>query len=550
MKLCYNWLKSISYLLEVIELSKESENIIKSKFFLRLFGIPSVCFSSLVFIGMFLPDEPGEEPIGCGDVYLGLLVILALWFCFSFFISLIFNKIKKVKSKTKVDKQTQYISKYPEKVVVNYEKKDEFKEDKKKKTNDKCLYTCESNIDSYEYKKMVRYFPQMYWFYVLSSTVMNLVLYLILSILFRDVIGTLIIFVIFQIYIMILVKVRLERFAEKYFNSFQKKGGYDTEFHTKFYDNYFIRQGKIETIKIFYDDIDKSIETNTNFYLKLSKRNKIIIIQKNSCDLELISFIREKFKDLENHLGEDSNFKGVKKYNNPKFIKNFMIILFAITILSIYGAGMTWSLTNIINPQHGFNFTRTTWVFWCWLPIPLLSIILGFKYNSAGFKCTKNIVGGFIIGFLLLIYGSFCLFPGFSRDYSEIDAYRNIIDADLPDDGELEIQDWDTYFDQDKTGYVIINAYYDREDVTNLVNSIENNSNWILSKEITSDLKLLLPSQLRSDDDAYFSIYNMSTAQYNTLPEKSGDYEIYAMKYDKSDKQLEIHKFNINLIFN
>ena len=151
---------------------------------------------------------------------------------------------------------------------------------------------------------------------------------------------------------------------------------------------------------------------------------------------------------------------------------------------------------------------------------------------------------GTIIGFLLLVYGSFSLFPTFSQDYSKINSYRSIISAQLPSNGELEIQDWGTYFDEDKTNYTIINAYYDKEDVSSLVNSIEYNSNWILSKEIKSELKILIPSQLRSDDDAYFSIYNKTTNQYNVLPEIAGEYEIYAMKYDKSDKHLEIHKFN------
>ena len=220
-----------------------------------------------------------------------------------------------------------------------------------------------------------------------------------------------------------------------------------------------------------------------------------------------------------------------------------MIILFVITIASLWGALYTVGLVDNLIPQHGFNFTKNMWVFWCWLPIPVLSIILGFKYKKTGFKCTKNIVSGFIIGFLLLIYGAFCMFPTFSQDYNEIYAYQNIIDAKLPSNGELEIQDWDTYFDEDKIKYTIINAYYDKEDVSNLVKSIENSDNWILSKEIKSEFKILIPTQLRSDDDAYFSIYNNTTKEYNTLPEIAGNYEVYAMKYDKSDRQLEIHKF-------
>lgn len=416
--------------------------------------------------------------------------------------------------------------------------------EEKEKSNCQCLYTCESKIDAYEHKKMVKYFPQIYWSYIFLGTIFNLIITSIIAISSRSLIGTVIFFAIYQIYIMILYKVRLEHYAEKSFYNLQKKGGVDTEIHTEFYDEYFIRQGETETIKIHYSDIDKCIENDTNFYLKFGKRNKIVIIQKNSCDLELIDFIREKFKDLENRLGDTSRFKGIKTYHHPNFIKIFMIALFIITICSLWGALWTLSLVDKIHPQHGFNFTKNTWVFWCWLPVPILSIILGFKYKNAGFHCTKNIVGGFIIGFLLFIYGAFCLIPTFAQDYSKMDTYRNIIDAKLPNTGEMEIQDWGVYFDEDKTDYTIINAYYDKEDTTDLVKSIENNDSWILSKDIKSELKIFIPSQLRSDDDAYYSIYNKTTNQYNTLPDVSGDYEIYAMKYDKSDKHLEIHKFH------
>lgn len=525
--------------------SKNKESILKSVFFLKLFGIPSICISLLGIYTMFLPDDSGEEPITWLDFFEALIIIIIIWFAISYIISLIINEVKKSKPKPKIVKETQYIIKPEEKIVATSEElKEKTKNATKKQTNDKYLYTCESKIDAYEYKRMSKYFPQMYWNYVIWGTILNLIITSIISILSGSLVTALIFFVAYQIFLMILYKVRLEHFAEKTFNSMQKKGISDTEIHNEFYDDYFIRQGEIETIKINYNDIDRCVETDTNFYLRFSKRNKIIIIQKNCCDLELISFIREKFKYLENRLGDSSNFERVKKYHNPSFIKKFMIILFVITICSLWGALWTMALVDKINPQHGFNFTKNTWVFWCWLPFPLLSIILGFKYKNVGFKCTKNIVGGFIIGFLLLIYGSFCLFPTFSQNYSKIDTYRNIIDAKLPDNGELEIQDWGTYFDEDKTNYTIINAYYDKEDVSNLVSSIENNSNWILCKEIKSELKILIPSQLKSDNDAYYSIYNKTTNQYNTLPEISGDYEIYAMKYDKSDKQLEIHKFN------
>jgi len=122
-----------------------------------------------------------------------------------------------------------------------------------------------------------------------------------------------------------------------------------------------------------------------------------------------------------------------------KFIRNVMIILFICTLLSLYGALFSLSLLNKFNPQYGFNFIKNTWIFWCWLPVPILSIVLGFKYKKRGFKCTKNIIGGFIIGFLLLIYGGFWLLPTYAKDYSEIYKYEDVIDAELPSNGELEI---------------------------------------------------------------------------------------------------------------
>lgn len=417
----------------------------------------------------------------------------------------------------------------------------------KEKSNNKCLFKCESEINAYEFKKMVKYFPKRwYWLFVLRGTVFNFIFTSLISLIYQNWITSISFFIFYQIFLLIFYKVRLENIAEKIFNKSLKQSGADTYFETEFYEAYFIRKGEKSTQTIDYSEISRCVENDTNFYLECLPRKVIIIIQKNSCDLELISFIRNKFKNLENHLGDTQNFKGIKKVKNSNLIQPLMIILFIATICSLWGALWSVSLLDKINPQHGFNFTKNTWVFWCWLPLPISSIILGFKFNKDGLKCTKNIVAGFIFGFLLLIYGSFSLIPTFSKDYSKINDYKAYIDAKIPSNGELEIQDWGTYFDDDKTNYTIINAYYDKEDVSELVSSIENNSNWILSKEIKSELKILIPSQLKSDIDAYYSIYNKTTNLYNTLPETPGSYEIYAMKYDESKKQLEIHKFDYN----
>ena len=539
-------------------MSKEKEKkeyFFKSKFFLKLFGIPSICWFLLELLIKDVPNDDGSITTW-PELLQETFIVIAVWLIISFIIALVVNEVRKSKPKTKIVKEVQYITKPDDKITVKPEEmkeeikkelKEEIKKEAKKKKNEKCLFSCESVVDGYEYKKMAKYFPKrMYWVFVIRGTIFNVIISALIALTTQSWIATLIFLIAYEIYLLIYYKVRLEPMAEKVHNARLKRGEIEVNFETEFYEDYFIRKGEKYSVTIDYSEITRCVENDTNFYLEYAKKNMVIIIQKNRCDLELISFIRNKFSNLENNLGDTSSYKEIKKAKNTKLINTLMIILFIATLCCLWGAMWSVSLINEINPQHGFNFTKNTWVFWCWLPIPISSIILGFIYNGKGLKCTKNIVAGFIIGFLLLVYGAFSLFPTFSEDYSKINDYKQYIDASIPSNGELEIQNWETYFDDDKTEYAIINAYYDKKDVSILENSIEESNNWILSTKLKSELKILLPTQFRSSDNVYYSIYNKTTNEYNTIPNESGEYEIYSMYYDKSLKQLSIHKYKYN----
>lgn len=539
-------------------MSKEKEKkeyFFKSKFFLKLFGIPSICWFLLELLVKDVPNDDGSITTW-PELLQETFIVIAVWLIISFIIALVVNEVRKSKPKTKIVKEVQYITEPDDKITVKPEEmkeeikkelKEKMKKEAKKKKNEKCLFSCESVVDGYEYKKMAKYFPKrMYWVFVIRGTIFNVIISALIALTTQSWIATLIFLIAYEIYLLIYYKVRLEPMAEKVHNARLKRGEIEVNFETEFYEDYFIRKGEKSSVTIDYSEITRCVENDTNFYLEYAKKNMIIIIQKNRCDLELISFIRNKFSNLENNLGDTSSYKEIKKAKNTKLINTLMIILFIATLCCLWGAMWSVSLINEINPQHGFNFTKNTWVFWCWLPIPISSIILGFIYNGKGLKCTKNIVAGFIIGFLLLVYGAFSLFPTFSEDYSKINDYKQYIDASIPSNGELEIQNWETYFDDDKTEYAIINAYYDKEDVSILENSIEESNNWILSTKLKSELKILLPTQFRSSGNVYYSIYNKTTNEYNTIPNESREYEIYSMYYDKSLKQLSIHKYKYN----
>lgn len=238
----------------------------------------------------------------------------------------------------------------------------------------------------------------------------------------------------------------------------------------------------------------------------------------------------------------------MKKEKNKEIIKIVMNLLFILTIVSIFAALLTWSFVNENSDKTGiFSFVNTTWTFWLWLPIPVVSIILGYKYKKLGLKCKKNIVAGYIIAILLLIYGSFWfLTPNYSADYSEIYNYKNIIGITLPKKGKLEKIKWDYTSETDKTNYQSIYVYYDKDSASKLEKEIKNSENWISNFDIKSELKLLISKSFIIDKNTYFLIYNYTLKEYNMLPKEAGNYDFCVMKYVGSLKMLEIDSFNYN----
>ena len=121
-------------------------------------------------------------------------------------------------------------------------------------------------------------------------------------------------------------------------------------------------------------------------------------LQKSSCELDTITFIRNINKDiLENRLGNDKTIKKFDKDKNKK-IKLLLNVSFALTIISIFIPEIYYGVSE--------DFTKLNYLlYWFMLPFPLISFYLGNKYKNMGFECTKNIIGGICVALLLVIYG-------------------------------------------------------------------------------------------------------------------------------------------------
>ena len=125
----------------------------------------------------------------------------------------------------------------------------------------------------------------------------------------------------------------LNTFLKKAYNKLLAKCEMPKVIKYNFYNEYLTQISENITLKINYSEITKSIENDTNFYFEYQKHDMIIIIQKNCCDLKTISFIREKFNNLENHLGDNISFKGINsKYSSNK-ANSTMQVLFILTLI-------------------------------------------------------------------------------------------------------------------------------------------------------------------------------------------------------------------------
>ena len=193
-----------------------------------------------------------------------------------------------------------------------------------KKVEKKVLYTCESEINEEEYQNAVKYFPQVYWSLVKKGTMLNILAMLLFFILGSKLIDVLIGFIVLEILILIIYKVRLPYYVSKSYSNAIKKGQIETKLHTEFYKDYFIRKGEKDSLKISYSEIGKGVETDTNIYLMYPKNKKLIILQKKYCDEDLIEFIRKNITTLENHLGENQVSQKESNKVNKESVKNFV----------------------------------------------------------------------------------------------------------------------------------------------------------------------------------------------------------------------------------
>ena len=404
------------------------------------------------------------------------------------------------------------------------------------------LFTCESVLNEEEYGAMVEHFPSFYWNCVKNGSICIFILLIVMGLVNDSFIASLGAAIFYELLLLIVYKIRIRTMGKNVFHRLQQKSPVDTHFSIKFYEDYFMRYSQHAIDKIEYSQITRYVETNTAFYLEYKR---VFIFQKDKCSPELIDFVRNKCSESLNEVNAHSS-KKIYQNTSPDMIHNLMLILFMLTIACLFFGLRT--MNYLAGDTAAWSFFKYTWGFWLWLPIPILSIVRGFKYRKAGISCTKNIVAGFIIGAFLLIYGSFCLIPFGDTDYSKIYEYEDLLGITLPAEGDLMLTSYDTYFDYAITDFSEIMVTFENEDCDTMQGEISANSNWIPFDELPSTFKVFLSTEMLASSNSYISIYNHTLNSYNTLPEKSGKYQVTVMLFNTYNNSLMINTFYYDYI--
>ena len=170
---------------------------------------------------------------------------------------------------------------------------------------------------------------------------------------------------------------------------------YKSIYEYKVFDNYisvniYRENERIRESKCFFTDIEQIQQFGKWLFLQFGGQ----------------SFIIRKSDLKENSAFYSYMYKNPSKIIEPPVSnkwRTISIILFVASLLSIMGA---LALVGAVSNANGL-FVENMWLFFLLTPIPITSIIFGFVLKSKGYKYKKNIIVGFIMTFILCVYGSF-----------------------------------------------------------------------------------------------------------------------------------------------
>lgn len=267
-----------------------------------------------------------------------------------------------------------------------------------------------------------------------------------------------------------------------------------------------------------------------------------------------LQFGGQSFIIRKSDLKENSAFYSYM-YKNPSRItekpmnnkwKVLSVILFVASLLSIFGALGLVSMVS--NKNH--LFVENTWLFFLLTPVPIASIVLGFVLKLKNYKYKKNIIVGIIMATLLCIYGSFSFVFANVYDHSDEPIVRaeQTIGINIPEHKQISTHDWTKGTQSVSRGYIYYTSdiYFENSAVADFEKQLAKDNKWLSS--VSNDLIGITSPINDYGIYDYVLVYNVDTAEYNTLPNGSGKYRFINILYRLEENQMKIVEYDIDYV--
>lgn len=408
--------------------------------------------------------------------------------------------------------------------------------------NSKYLFDIETDFDLNEFKKAYNNFPSFFWFDVFIQSIFGLIISLIIGLISKKTLLFLVFFIVYEFLLIIYNNVKKNYYIENRYNNLINNKLLDKKSKFFFYDSYFVKNGEYISLTVYYKDIKKCIETDSNFYFVVIG-NRLISVSKNDCSLKLINFIKEKV-----------NIEYKKEKNRDEINKKekiYYVILklsYAVNIFSIFGALLSCLFLIDFNNLFKISSLKNLWICFFWIFIPITTYLFGMLFKNISYESKKVRISSIIVGIILLCFGCLSMFTIGKDEYELINGYKDVIDVDLPAKGSIEFKS-PNY----ETGVVVcddiikfkyFNVNYKNVNTSKLEKSIKNNKNWVSCDRLNESLKKMLNRHVKCDNkNTYVFIYNKTNDEYNIFPELPGEYEFYIMEYEFDYSYLKIESF-------
>lgn len=190
------------------------------------------------------------------------------------------------------------------------------------------------------------------------------------------------------------------------------------------------------------------------------------------------------------------------------------------------------------------------------LPLPILSIILGVALRKKGIRWKRNVIFGSIFAAILVFFAGVNFLSGLidlldysqSGDTTYLEQVEDTLSIDFP---ALEnISDYehasDSYPPMNGQVYHTCYGWIAETDNPQFAQQIEGDARWL--NRLPTVLHGLLPPTIYLYAGERVLLYNMDTREYNTVPGQPGTYRFLCVQYDPENGSLNIYEYEIEYI--